>query len=842
MDDLREPEFDQNALVILRNRYLIRDENDNILETPKELLWRVAVFVASADILYHEDVYSKNGGEEHYLHKQMFNPSFCEVVDIYELLQNDRLQSILHDHNVTVDTITALFRSWYHYQNCGRMKVNFDKMMLIYAREFEKSILPVAITFYEMMAELEFLPNTPTLMNSGMERSLLSGCFVLPIEDKLVSILDTCRDAALVHKAGGGTGFSFSRLRPRGDVVDGKPNGASGPVSFMKIFNTTTGEIKQGFSRRGANMGVLNVHHPDIREFIDCKIPPEGARYVKPDDVPFSNFNISVAVTDRFMDAVKTGNKYPLVNPKTNNVVDMINAQEIWKKIIHNAWENGDPGVIFIDEMNRYNPTPEIGLYESTNPCGEQVLLPNESCNLGAINLNMMMTDGYIDYEKLNGTIRGCIRFLNNVIDMNRFPLKEIEDLTRGNRKVGLGLMGFADVLYRMSIPYDSIEGVDTAKTIANYLKEVAWDESFRLSEMRGPFPNVNKSVFKEGKQPFNAALTTIAPTGTTGIIANSVSGGIEPITYLKYSRRTFEGDVLTVINPIFLEFMRDHELDDKRVMDHVHAHGSISSIQPPDIFDGDKVQIFGEAQKIFKVAHDISYKAHIRMQSAFQEFIDSSISKTINFPENATEDDVKNAFIMAHEMKCKGITIYRDGSKDWQVITSSGKKKNGYINNFEPMKVPDTLPGNRYRVETGCGSIYVMIYYDEDTKKPLEVFIEMGKSGGCAYAWAHGIGRLVSIQLRYGLPVSEIIKQLKNVQCPHPLSSAVNKKKERISSCVDAIAIALQDYLSGLKDNSKVKIRDRETRRECPKCGSGGLINTEGCVKCQSCDWSKCE
>ena len=846
IQDLKEPGFDDNALVILRNRYLIKDEDNNIIETPKEMIWRVAVFVASAEVLYLDDVYDKEGTLSSYIKQDMFNPDLCTVYDddMYDLSNNEDLKSIMVDYNLTEGMILALFRAWYNYQRMGRMKVEFDKLMEIYARRFITDIFPVAMDYYELMANLEFMPNTPTLMNSGFEKSLLSGCFVLPVEDELISILDTCRDAALVHKAGGGTGFSFSRLRPRRDVVDGRPDGASGPVSFMKVFNTTTGEIKQGFSRRGANMGVLNVHHPDIMEFINCKIPPVGAVYVSPDDVPFSNFNISVAVTDNFMKAVKSGSKYPLINPRTNETVDMVDAKLIWDKIIHNAWENGDPGMIFIDEMNRHNPTPELGEYESTNPCGEQVLLPNESCNLGAINLNKMITEqNTINYPHLKDIIGLCVKFLNGVLDMNYLPLRDIEELTRNNRKIGLGYMGFADVLYSLEIPYDHQDAVELARSLANTLTDEALCKSIELADERGPFPNVEHSIYaKKIWKPFNAALTTIAPTGTTGIIANSVSGGIEPVMFLKYHRRTFEGESLETIHPIFLEKLKKLGLDDKRIMNHVHEHGTISDIQPQDIFDdGDDVQRFSELQEIFKVAHDIDYTAHVRMQAAFQEYIDSSISKTINFSSSATEKDVENAFLMSHELLCKGITIYRDGSKGWQVINKSTKESD-HLMDIKPMKLPDSLPSRRFRVETGCGSIYVMISYDEKTKRPLEVFIEMGKSGGCAMSWAHGLGRLVSTQLRYGLPVEEIIKQLENIQCHTPLPRTVSKKR-KISSCVDAIAVVLKEFLLITKgNNDNVKNKDRETRKDCPRCGSGHLVHTEGCVKCQNCDWSKCD
>ena len=844
LNDLPDPEFDENALVVLRNRYLIKSEDGTIIETPKELLWRVAVFIASAEALYFDEVYSKDGGE---IVDENYGPdAYITSGELLNVLDRDGVEDLVGlqaTYRITDDTIGSLYRAWYFYRRMGRMKVGFRDFMIIFVENFGTKIFPVADEYYRMMADLRFLPNTPTLMNAGLSKPLLSGCFVLPIEDDLVSILDTSKHAALVHKAGGGTGFAFSRLRPRGDSVGGRPDGASGPVSFMKVFNATTGEIKQGFSRRGANMGVLDVHHPDIMEFIDCKIPPKGAVYTSPDDVPFSNFNISVAVTDEFMKAVKSGANYRVINPRTGKTVEMADARGVWKNIIHNAWKNGDPGVVFIDEMNRHNPTPDLGDYESTNPCGEQILLPNESCNLGAINLNKMLDgDSNIKPVTFRHTVDHAVRFLNGVVDMNWFPLDEIYEATKKNRKIGLGIMGFADALYAMKIPYDSQDAMAEGKKISKMLTELAGARSRVLARKRGPFINVDKSIYKSAKYPpFNAALTTIAPTGTTGIIANSASGGIEPVTYLKFSRRTFEGDILEGMNQVFLLTLKVEGLENKKVLDHVAEHGTISNMDPKEFYSGNDVNKFKFLQSVFKVAHDIPYHAHVGMQAAFQSHIDSSISKTINFPEGATEDEVASAYMLAYELKCKGITIYRDGSKGWQIIkvTNSGSEDEA----IGPSDLPDNLPARRFNVETGCGVVRIIVSYDPKTKKPLEVFIEMGKSGGCAYAWAHGIGRLISNQLRSGLPVDGVISQLKNIQCLNPLSRAVSRKNEKVSSCLDAIAIALRDFSNGISGtNNNIKFKDRETRKECPKCGSGHLVYSEGCVTCHSCDWSKCD
>jgi ribonucleoside-diphosphate reductase alpha chain len=725
------------------------------------------------------------------------------------------------------------------------MKVGFQEFVDRFVDGlFAEVVLDKAKKFYEMMARLEFLPNTPTLMNAGTEKPLMSGCFVLPVEDNLESIFKTVRDAAFVHKAGGGTGFAFSHIRPRGDTVSGKPRAASGPVSFMKVFNSATNEIKQGFSRRGANMGVLSVHHPDIMEFIDSKIPPEGSVYVRPDDMPFSNFNISVAVTERFMRAVQEDDSYELVNPRNGNVTGRLPAKDVWERMIRNAWINGDPGMIFIDTMNEHNPTPSIGTYESTNPCGEQVLLPYESCNLGAINLTKMITDDEFDLDRYVATVRAATDFLNDVLDMNWYPLPEIEKMTRENRKIGLGVMGFADALAIQGIPYDSPEeGFSFAGEVAGELMSRSHERSIELSRLCGPFLNFPGSKWQSKCSGiFNASTTTIAPTGTTGILANSVSAGIEPLFHLAYTRRTFEGHSISTVNKVFVEALLRGGLYDERIIDYAREHGSVQDFDPSEVFrNSEKCRAFNELKKVFKVAYDIDYRDHVMMQAVFQKFIDSSISKTINFPSDATEDDVAEAVLMAYHNGCKGITVYRDGSRDWQVIDVVKKEQKLPV--AQPSKLPTVMPSQRIAVNTGCGSkIYVFVVTHPDTGKPVEVFVEMGKSGGCVSAWAHGTGRLVSRMLQYGIPPEEIIKQLSNIQCNSPLSAALSPRHEKVSSCLDAIAKALADHSRMNGGSVENRTKDRQHRRECPKCGSDALTFSEGCVKCSSCNYSKCE
>lgn len=818
---------------------------NKIVETPKELLWRVAVFVASAEIIYDGKVYDKDG------HEMIWEDKVAEEFAIVHFQDDDRVNARRIPHG----TVHALYRVWNFYNGHKRMKKSFSDLMTYYIERLESDIIPIAIEYYDMMAKGEFLPNTPTLMNAGLEESLLSGCYVLPIEDSMDGIFDAIKSAAMIHKAGGGTGFAFSRLRPHGDIVKGRSGSASGPVSFMRVFNSATGEVKQGYSRRGANMGVLSVHHPDILEFIRCKRPDPDMKYKTPDDYPFNNFNISVAVTDEFMNAVMTDQDYRLINPRSGETAKMIPAKLVWDEIIKNAWEYGDPGVIFIDEMNRHNPTPDIGSYESTNPCGEQVLLPYESCNLGAINLNAIFDphgqDSKINWSKYRSLIYKAVRFLNDVCDMNWYPMPEIEAITRSNRKIGLGVMGFADLLCSCEIRYDSTEGFDHTTVLADMLKQEAWAASRHLGTDRGPFINFDKSVFEDEfgslfEQPFNASVTTIAPTGTTGLMFNA-SLGIEPIFYLKSSRWTYEGQKIEQVHPVFLKRLAElNRQSDDIAMKHIKEHGGISECKA----------IPSYIRNIFRIANEIHYKDHIKMQSIWQRYIDSSISKTINMPKSATIVDVSNAYMMAYTMKCKGITVYRDGCKDFQVITAGVSEPGQKSGSQEPVPsgsgvqisspapvirdLPDAVKAIRYRAKTGCGSIYVLVSYD-DQFNPVETFIEMGKSGGCAFTWSNALGRVISVALRAGIQTEEIIKQLKNVRCYNPLSRVVNKKEE-VASCVDAIANVLRDHMGKkVNGNAVIPIKDRETRKECPKCQSTDVTFAEGCMTCNCCGYAKC-
>jgi len=503
--------------------------------------------------------------------------------------------------------------------------------------------------FYEMMTRLEFIPNSPTLFNAGTKLGQLSACFVLPVEDSLEGIFTAVKNTALIEKSGGGVGFDFSRLRPKGDIVMSTKGVASGPVSFMRVFDMATEVIKAGGKRRGAMMGILRVDHPDILEFITSKQKPGF----------LSNFNISVAVTDDFMKTLEGDGEYWLVNPRNKEKTAKLKARNVWDLMVKSAWASGDPGVIFIDEINRHNPTPEVGRIESTNPCGEQPLLPYESCNLGSINLSRMVDDGKINWEKLRETIRNAVHFLDNVVDANKYPLKETAKITRANRKIGLGVMGFADMLIKLKIPYNSTEALELAERLMRFIEEEAHKKSQEIAEKRGSFPNFEKSIWKNKYKAFrNATVTTIAPTGSISIIAGC-SSGIEPIFAISFIRNVLSGTRLFETNPLFETIAKERGFYDAKLLEEIAKTGSVQKIDrvPEDV------------KKLFVTALDIEPEWHVRMQAAFQKYTDNAVSKTVNLPATATVEDVRKVYDLAWKLKCKGVTVFRYGSKPEQVL-----------------------------------------------------------------------------------------------------------------------------------------------------------------------------
>ncbi|HUS69398.1 MAG TPA: vitamin B12-dependent ribonucleotide reductase [Anaerolineae bacterium] len=677
--------------------------------------------------------------------------------------------------------------------------------------------------FYSPMASLEFLPNSPTLMNAGRSLGQLSACFVLPIDDSMESIFESVKNAALIHQSGGGTGFSFSRLRPKGDMVRSTGGIASGPISFMEVFDAATEAIKQGGARRGANMAILRVDHPDIADFITAK--SDGHR--------LNNFNTSVGLTKEFMEALKRDATYPLVNPRSGKVVKRLRARAVMHKIAEMAWKNGDPGVIFLDRLNEANPTPHLGEIESTNPCGEQPLLPFESCNLGSINLSKLAVDGQIHYERLGELVDCAVHFLDNIIDCNKYPLPQIEDMTLGNRKIGLGVMGFADMLIHLNVAYDSDEAEGTAEHVMAFIQERAKQASALLAEQRGAFPNFRGSIYEGngGRKMRNATVTTVAPTGSISIIAGA-SSGIEPIYALVYTRHVLDGDQLLEVNPTFRETAEREGFYSPELMTKVALTGSVQGMPevPPEI------------QRVFVTAHDIAPEWHIRIQAAFQRHTDNAVSKTINFPHNATRQDVENAYLMAYDAGCKGLTIYRDGSRAAQVLTKGSADTERPRGVRTPRARPTLTQGVTEKVTVGCGqSIYVTI--NEDQNGLFEVFATMGKSGGCMASQSEAIGRLISLALRSGIETDSIVKQLEGIRCPAPAWQEGNI----ILSCADAIGKAMHRYVNDNDTTKVVALRDDIPARnllgmcpECPDCGT--MVEfVEGCLRCPSCGYSQC-
>ncbi len=533
--------------------------------------------------------------------------------------------------------------------------------------------------FYQLLFNLEFMPNSPTLMNAGTDIGQLSACFVLPVEDSIPGIFNAVKDMALIHKSGGGTGFSFSHLRPRGDLVKTTEGMASGPISFMRVFDVSTDVIKQGGKRRGANMGILQIDHPDVIEFITSKTQ-EGF---------LTNFNISVTVTDEFINTVKNDGMLKLVNPRTKKIVKEPKAREVWNLIVENAWKTGDPGLVFIDEINRHNPTPQVGRIEATNPCGEQPLLPYESCNLGSINMAKMVRDSQIDWEKLRKTVHRTVHFLDNVIDANKYPLQQIKKITYANRKIGLGVMGFADLLVQLDIPYDSEEALALAEKVMKLIEEEGHKKSIELGEKRGSFPNFKGSVWeKKGYRAMrNATVTTIAPTGTISVIADC-SSGIEPLFAIAFIRNVMEGTQLLEVNQYFEKVAKERGFYSKELMEKVSTIGSIKILQ----------EIPDYVKRVFVTAHDVAPKWHVRMQAAFQKYTDNAVSKTVNLPHNATIEDVNDVFWLAYELKCKGITVYRYGSKKEQVL---------YIGSMELNKTAPQIVTADSEYAGGCPTPY---------------------------------------------------------------------------------------------------------------------------------------
>jgi ribonucleoside-diphosphate reductase alpha chain len=702
------------------------------------------------------------------------------------------------------------------------------------------AVREIAETFYDIMVDGAFLPNSPTLMNAGKGNGLqYSACYVLPVGDSMEEIFDSVKAAAIIHKSGGGTGFAFSRLRPKDDLVASTGGRASGPVSFLRVFNSATEAVKQGGTRRGANMGILKVDHPDILEFIDCKL-----------DGGITNFNVSVAATNTFMDALAKGEDYDLVNPHTGKVTSRLGAREVFQRIVRAAWRTGDPGMVFIDRINASpaNPTPEIGSIEATNPCGEQPLLPNEACNLGSLNVSKFARRGEdgewsIDWEEMERVIRLAVRFLDDVIEMNPYPLPAIDATVKSNRRIGLGIMGWADLLFILAIPYDSQQAIELAERLMAFVNDKGHDQSARLAEERGPFPNWSRSIYQDGRPMRNSTVTTIAPTGTISMIAGC-SSGIEPIFALAFEHRVKQPDgerVLTFVNETFERIARDQGWFSDALMQEIVRRGSLHGI--PGVPE--------PAQVIFKTSHDIGYQWHVRHQSAFQRSTDNGVSKTINLPNAASEDEVASAYRLAWELGCLGITVFRDGCKGEQVLNVGiGAKKDKTAvpaagsATIKPR--PHSLHGTTYRTETPIGTAFITVN-ETPNREPFEVFVQVGKGGSDTMAVAEALGRLISVVLRLPSPFSaqrrleEVISQLSRIGGGQPMGFGPSK----ILSLPDAIARTLAEHIGQVKStegalgtvaNGKKAIGDL-----CKECGQATFIYEEGCKKCLSCGYNEC-
>jgi ribonucleoside-diphosphate reductase alpha chain len=754
----------------------------------------------------------------------------------------------------------------------------------------------LAEAFYGLLADRFFMPNSPTLMNAGRPLGQLSACFVLPVDDAISNgrsgIYDTLRAMALVHQSGGGTGFSFSRLRPKNDIVRSTMGVASGPVSFMSLYDASTDVVKQGGTRRGANMGILRVDHPDILEFIACK-----------DDITkITNFNISVAVTDAFMRAVEAGGMYDLLHPKTQQPVGQLEARDVWQRIIHGAWKTGEPGVFFIDRANYYNPVPHLGAYEATNPCGEQPLLPYDVCNLGSINVGAFVSNGQIDWDQLRRVVHLSTHFLENVIDANQYPLQEITELAQRIRRIGLGVMGLADLFVRVGVAYDSEEGVALGRKVQQFVDDEAKIESERLATQRGVFPEWERSIWgpdatcargpnRERVRPMrrlrNCNVTTVAPTGTISIIAGC-SSGIEPLFAVAFMRNQ-AGVLMPDVNEDFVAIARQEGWYSDDLMRRIAESGTINFPEVPQRW-----------QRVFVTANHIKPEWHIRMQAAFQEFNDSAISKTCNFATDASEAYVEEIYRLAYKLGCKGVTVYRDASREAQVLSTGATAQkvvqkvggpatrtadlHGEIaelraENDRMRKVlheleaenlqrrqkrsrPELLRGTTRRLETPLGTLYVTVTEDEKGQ-PFEVFMSLGKAGGALMADVEALGRLISLALRSGIPMKEIYRQLRGISSDRTIGLGANK----VLSVPDAVGIAIerwmqdkqgvqQELIPGL-DASAVEApvvqqishtgeqmtlggMQETLSGACPDCGSQ-LEFAEGCMKCHVCGFSEC-
>lgn len=756
------------------------------------------------------------------------------------------------ENGKTVETPEDMLRRVAQYV-AGIEKAAFDTS--------EAEIRELAGAFYAVLDEKKFMPNSPTLMNAGREMGQLSACFVLPIDDSMESIFESLKVAALIHKSGGGTGFSFSRLRPKNDMVGSTGGVASGPLSFLRVYNASTEAVKQGGTRRGANMGILRIDHPDIMEFIQAKqVSGELA-----------NFNLSVALTDAFMEALEKGESYYLVNPHTKQPTGKLPAREVFEQIVVSAWQSGEPGVVFIDRLNEANPTPQVGAIESTNPCGEQPLLPYESCNLGSLNLALMVKRDsggkyMVDWDELKRVVHLAIRFLDNVIEVNRYPLARIDEVTKSNRKIGLGVMGWADLLFKLEIPYNSDAAIKLAESIMQAIDSESKEASVILAKVRGTFPNFKDSIYdkKGGFKVRNATTTTIAPTGTISIICDT-SGGIEPLFSLAFVREIMDKDRLIEVNGTFERIAREEGFYSKELIDRIASHEHMDEIE----------DIPEKWRRIFVTAHDIEPEWHVRMQAAFQKYTDNAVSKTINFPKEATPDQVAEVYRLAYKLGCKGLTVYRDGSIENQPMQKGLDKKAGneepqaeasHLSRGEwgkilPIKRPRSLTGITDSRQTPEGNLYLTMNFHEG--QPFELFAQIGKAGSDISAFTEAIARLISLAFRCGIEPEAVADELIGIGGSRTVGFGPNRVRsvpdaigqfiigqlrkqedDQASAAESQLELELKENGMGLDNQLPEKKRNGNGKIRynlCPVCGMHTFGFIEGCAKCMACGHSEC-
>lgn len=832
----------ENALTVLKKRYLIKNEQGEPTETPEDMFMRVAWNIALMDILYHPEVFDREG-------REMRLP-----------LAEDEPGP--ENSGLTPWDFRALKAGYHRLAARGKMRVGFDRVLEV-LKESRDDIEATSQSFYQAMICGELIPNSPTLMNAGRELQQLSACFVLPIEDSMESIFEALKNTALIHKSGGGTGFSFSRLRPQSDQVQSTGGIASGPVSFLKVYDSATEAVKQGGTRRGANMGILRVDHPDILDFIVCK----------GENSDINNFNISVGVTEEFMKAVYEDEEYELVNPRNGEVSGCLRAREVFDLMVEMAWKNGEPGIIFLDRINRHNPTPHLGEVESTNPCGEQPLLPYESCNLLSINLSRCLSSSGVDYQRLRQQVHLGVHFLDNVIEANRFPLREIEEMTLRTRKVGMGVMGWAELLIRLGIPYDSEEAVALAEEVMGFIQREAREKSHLLALERGAFPAWEGSRLEQEGMPIqrNATTTTIAPTGSISIIAGT-SSGIEPLFSLAFTRHVLDGEKLVEVNSLLEETARQEGLYSDEFLEALSQTGTLKGMEG----------VPEEIQRTFVTALEISPEWHIRMQAAFQNYTDNAVSKTCNFPNVASREDVARAYQLAYQLGCKGVTVYRDGSRQGQVLqVGRGKEEEaqgddslsvGPWGKIRPVERPARLQGITERKATPMGNLWLTLnVYDGH---PFEFFAQIGKAGSDVSAFTESLARLISLAFRCGVDPWETASQLVGIGGSRHVGFGPNRVRSVPDAMGQFIAEALEKMekaqeqegapgqaalpLFGPGDGEQLELgtlsqakQGQKTERHqssvissfalCPTCGTYAFMFVEGCGTCAACGYSEC-